>query len=436
MENTRIVLTEDVFQPGKDVWQTVQNALDSYRQVEIGKVSFPLMLSRALVMHSGNRLYVDPETELKDLPGCGGTLLRNENVTIGSVAPEEDTLRDEDMIVEGGIWAPGDPTGRSYVNDPHPAMQALNKRGTLLGVIYFCNARNIVVRKLTVREATAYAVLICRCDDFVTEDLFFERHRKDGVHVNGPSHRGVMRRLRGKCGDDIVALNAWDWHSSAVCYGPITHMLVEDLNAEHDEMRLLPGKKLYDNGDVRDCPISDIVFRRMSGLYSIKMYQQPYYLNKRKGLNDRSLTAGLMENILFEDIDIAGNTNEAMSEVILDAFWEIGADAKNIVWRNIRVGAAVEDFTALGMTLSNIGPKSSTYTEGNPDPETWQELFEPDLICRGEDLVFENVTFAGIPCTDRDVILKEVQLTPNPDYPRTTPMGGTGYGTAENLVIR
>ncbi|MBQ4321562.1 MAG: hypothetical protein IJC35_04910, partial [Oscillospiraceae bacterium] len=167
-----------------------------------------------------------------------------------------------------------------------------------------------------------------------------------------------------------------------------------------------------------------------------KMYQQPYYLNKRKGINDRSLTAGLMENILFEDIDIAGNTNEAMSEVILDAFWEIGADAKNVVWRNIRIGATAEDFTSLGMTLANIGPKSSTYTEGNPDPETWQELFEPDLVCHGENLLFENVTFAGVPCTDKAVILDEVQLTPNPDYPKTTPMGGTGYGTVENLVIR
>ncbi len=431
------ILNASHFTPDADARPVIQAALDENTRVEIGYVPFPLRLSRALILRSGQSLHVDTNTVLTDLPGCGGCLLRNESIVAGCLAPEEQLPRDHHMEVSGGIWAPAiDAECRFSKNDPHPAMRLFSQRGTLLGVLFFCNAEQIHIHDLTVRNATAYAVLVSCADHFTVEDVLFDKHRKDGIHVNGPASHGILRRLRGKCDDDFIALNAWDWHSSAVTYGPITDILAEDCEAEHDEMRLLPGKKLYDSGDIRDCPIARITFRRFGGLYSVKMYQQPYYLNALKGLDDRSLTAGLIEDVVFEDIEIPGNTNEAMSEVTLDAVWEMGADIQNVLWKNIRVGAALPDFTALNMTLANLGPKSSTFTGGNPDPAAWQELFEPDLICHGDGLTFENITFAGIPCTDDAVILKKVQLKPNPDYPNTKPRGGTGYGVVKNLVIR
>ncbi len=433
-----IRLAETDFSPEHDSLPVIQKALESDCSVEIGRISFPLLLGAPILLKSGRSLRVDPETVISDLPSCGACLLRNENVLIGAVSPEDEGAPyDADMSVEGGIWHV---RGEGHVTagadgDKDPAIAALRSRGTLLGVLFFCSARRFSVRNVTVRKSASYALLISRCQDFLAEDLFFEDQRKDGIHINGPTSRGTVRRVRGTCGDDIVALNAWDWHASAVTYGPISHITVEDVQAEHDEMRLLPGRKLYDDGSVRDCPITDCAFRRMSGLYSVKMYQQPYCYNKTRRMNDRSLTGGLMEDILFEDISIEGTVTEALAEVTLDAFWEIGADAKNVVWRRVSVAVDEETFRSTGMSLVTVGPKSSTWKRGETDPEKWEELFEPDLICHADGLTLEGITFAGAAARREDTVLREVHLTPNPDYPNTAPKGGTGYGVVCGLNI-
>ena len=438
MKTQPYTLTASDFVPGADAQPVIQQTLDLFRQVVIEKIPYPLQLGKAVVVHSGTRLTVHPETVLTDREGCGGCLLRNEHIVCGLEAPEpEDVPRDENILVEGGVWQASYPgAARSYRNDDHPVMRICSERNTALGVLSFCNAEHITVRNVKIAGARVYGVFVCRCRDFLVEKITFERQGTDGVHINGPSSCGTIRQIRGKCGDDIFALNAWDWHESALCFGAISDILVEDVIADFDEARLLPGTKKYASGEVRDCSITNCTFRRIEGLYTIKMYQQPYYLNSVRGLDDRSLTPGLMKNITFEDFRIAGDTNEAMSECRLSAFWEIGADIENAVWKNIAVDADREAFQRQGMTLASVGPKSSTYTRGDPDPETWIELFEPDLICRGNNLRFENVTFAGEPCRDEETILKAVHLTVNPDYPRTKPKGGTGYGVLTGVTIR
>lgn len=431
-----IRLTETDFAPERDALPVIQDALDAENAVEIGKISFPLLLSAPILLKSGRSLRVDPETLICGMPDCGGCLLRNENIFIGAVSPEpDDAPYDADMSVEGGIWHASGRTWSEIDSERNPAIATLRDRGTILGVLFFCSARRFSVRNITVRQSDFYAVLVSRCQDFLAEGLYFEDQYKDGIHINGPTARGTVRNVRGTCGDDIVALNAWDWHSSAVNYGPISHITVENVEAEHDEMRLLPGKKLYDDGSVRDCPITDCAFRRMSGLYSVKMYQQPYCYNKTRRMNDRSLTGGLLEDILFEDISVEGTVTEALAEVTLDAFWEIGADAKNVVWRRVAVAADEETFRSTGMSLVTVGPKSSTWKRGETDPEKWEELFEPDLICHADGLTLEEVTFAGAAARREDTVLRVVHLSPNPDYPNTTPMGGTGYGVVRNLRI-
>ncbi|MBQ9732832.1 MAG: hypothetical protein IJV74_01200, partial [Clostridia bacterium] len=63
------------------------------------------------------------------------------------------------------------------------------------------------------------------------------------------------------------------------------------------------------------------------------------------------------------------------------------------------------------------------------------ELFEPDLICHAHGLTFKNIRFGGTPCSDPDILVRARHLTVNPDYPRTTPQGGTGYGVVEDVKI-
>ena len=87
------------------------------------------------------------------------------------------------------------------------------------------------------------------------------------------------------------------------------------------------------------------------------------------------------------------------------------------------------------MRVVEVGPKSSTWKRGFSDPKMWAELFDPELICTAKNLSFKNITFAGQPCSDEQAIVGCHRLQPNPDYPNTTPKGGTGYGVIENYSI-
>ena len=52
-----------------------------------------------------------------------------------------------------------------------------------------------------------------------------------------------------------------------------------------------------------------------------------------------------------------------------------------------------------------------------------------------EDIYFKNITFKDGKATTRQELTKEIKMTVNPDYPNTTPRGGTGYGVLGKIHI-
>jgi hypothetical protein len=76
--------------------------------------------------------------------------------------------------------------------------------------------------------------------------------------------------------------------------------------------------------------------------------------------------------------------------------------------------------------LIELGPKSQTYRHGTAS-EQWVEIFSPDLDCS-----VRNVSVTGVRIRDAqadlpiDQIVRVIEQKPNPDYPKTTPKGGTG----------
>ena len=79
--------------------------------------------------------------------------------------------------------------------------------------------------------------------------------------------------------------------------------------------------------------------------------------------------------------------------------------------------------------LLTIGPKSMTYKGSQSDPANWREIFSPDRDCTVQNVSISGVRFAG---AAKDLPLERVvnviELQPNPEYPRTSPKGGTGKG--------
>ena len=187
------------------------------------------------------------------------------------------------------------------------------------------------------------------------DGLTLDAHRRDGVHVNGPASRGVIRNIRGDSQDDTVALNAWEWKNYAPSFGPIHDVLIEDVTGAPEgvpaanAIRLLPGVKRFENGTTLDCPLENITLRRISDIREFKLYDQP---NLELGRDkDFSLGVGAVKNIHFEDLTFNR-----------PGLIEVHANTDRLVIRNVMLNFPLTP----DWHLLAIGPKSQTYKRGVP----------------------------------------------------------------------
>jgi len=404
-----------------EVWTAaMQAALDAQGTLHIPAREKPYYVDGPLVLKSGQKLIADPRAEIRLQPACNTCMVRNENVAgfVDKPVPAHTKL-DTDIAIEGGIWTTLG-TSRSETNgNLRGASAKQNPVFGSHGVILLQNVRRVTVRNITVRQSKAFAVHLANAHDFTVDGLALEAHRRDGVHVNGPASHGIIRNVRGDSGDDTVALNAWEWKNYAPSFGPIHHVLVENITGTPEgvpaanAVRLLPGVKRFSDGATLDCPIHDITLRRITDIRHFKIYDQP---NLELGRDkDFSFGVGTVKNLRFEDLT-----------VYCPGKIELHANTDGLSIRNVRVHHPVTP----DWHLLAIGPLSQTYKHGGPTPpEKWTEIFSPDLDC-----TVRNVSISGVRAKDSQTdlpieqVVKVIEQKPNPDYPKTTPKGGTGKG--------
>ena len=101
--------------------------------------------------------------------------------------------------------------------------------------------------------------MIGNCRNFIIQDIEFKDVNRDGIHVEGPAYDGLIRDIRGRTGDDMIALNAWDWTNSSLTFGSIYNVIVEDIKCDPgylwSEMRLHPGNYVLPDGRTIECPV-------------------------------------------------------------------------------------------------------------------------------------------------------------------------------------
>jgi hypothetical protein len=347
-------------------------------------------------------------------------MVRNEHlVGFADQKVPADTTPDSDITIEGGIWTTlatshtemnGNRRGHSSALQPVPGTH---------GVILLHNVRHVRVRHITVRESVPFAVHLGNIRDFTIDGLTLDNHGRDGVHLDGPASDGIIRDVSGNSRDDKVALVAWDWQQYGVSYGPIHHILVEQIAGAPkgkngiDAIRLLPGVKRFRDGTMLDCPIQDIVLRDITDIRVFKLYNQP---NLEMGRDkDASAGIGTLRNITFEKL-----TFNRSSSI------QVHANTDGLTVRDVALRFPITpDFR-----LIELGPRSQTYPGGGPNtPEKWVEIFSPDLDCTVQNLRVTGVRTHG---SQNDLpleqVVKVIEQKPNPDYPKTTPRGGTGKG--------
>lgn len=404
-----------------EIWTAAfQRRIDETKRLEIPARAEPYYVDGPIVLPSGGAIAADPAAEIRLVPGVNTCIIRNTNLVgfAGGPVPA-DTQPDTDIAIAGGIWTttlattPDAPQGnlhggagrKPYVPGTH-------------GVILLQNVRRVSVKNVTIRQSKPFGVHLANAHEFSVENITLDRHRRDGVHVNGPASDGFIRGVRGDSRDDNVALNAWDWKNYSPSYGPIERIVIEDVTGSPEglpsanSIRLLPGVKRFDDGSLLDCPIRDVTLRRITDIREFKCYDQP---NLEAGRDhDSSVRVGRLERIRFEQL-----TFHRPGTI------EVHADTDGLVIDGVTL--AFEPPSA--WHLLAIGPKSMTYKHSPTEPARWTEIFSPDRDCTVRNVLIGGVRQAGatedLPL---DRVVKVVEMKPNPDYPKTTPKGGTGKG--------
>lgn len=403
-----------------NIWnEAIQAALDKDNAVHLPKRDQPYYLDGPIILKSGQKLTADPDAEIRLKPGSNTCMVRNEHMVGFADQPvPADTKPDTSITIEGGIWttlanglkdSSGNQRGLSSKKDPVPGTH---------GVILLHNVRHVTVRNITVSQSRAFAVHLANITDFTVDGVTLDRHGRDGVHVNAPASHGLIRRVSGVSHDDTVALNAWEWKNYAPSFGAIHHIAIEEVHGSPDgvpsanSIRLLPGVKRFSDGTTLDCPIHDITLRDIADIRDFKLYDQP---NLEIGRDkDASAGIGSLRDIVFENLIF----NRPGSI-------QVHANADDLSVRGVKLNFPL----AADFRLIELGPKSQTYKRKADDPATWTEIFSPDLNC-----TVRNLSVSGVrqqeATTDLpiDQVVKVIELKPNPDYPKTTPQGGSGKG--------
>ena len=399
-----------------EIWTAaMQASLDETDFLHIPARDRPYYIDGPIILKSGQRITADSNAEIRLKPGCNTCMVRNANLVGFKDGPvPEETNPDTDIHVEGGIWTTL-VTAKNQINGNgrgHSSRQ--NWAFGTHGVILFQNAQRISVKNITVRKSKPFAIHFGNVHEFTVDGLTLKDHYRDGVHVNGPASKGVIRNIRGNSHDDSVALNAWEWKNYAPSYGPIRDVLVENITGASSgtsAIRLLPGVKRFDDGTELDCPLENITLRRITDIREFKIYDQPNLEMGRD--NDFSIGVGSIRNLRFEDL-VLNRPGKI----------ELHANTDGLVIRDVRINHPItEDWCLLA-----IGPKSMTWNRAK-DPANWTEVFSPDLDCTIRKVTVSGVRTLGsqtdIPI---DRVVKVLKLQLNPDYPNTTPKGGTGKG--------
>lgn len=242
------------------------------------------LISRTLIIHSGQALRLDPFTVIRLAPHSDTVMITNDDHDQGN----------EDIALVGGIW---DMDNRQQSPNPFPTMgqAALTTAydpARFIGVlIRFNRVRNLTLQGLTLRDPTTFGAQLGNLYQFTVRDITFDyRHANpteinmDGIHIHGNSRYGYVANLKGMTHDDLLALNADDGMVAKMSRGPIEDVVVDGLFAEDGwtAVRMLSAGS----------PIRRVSIRNIVGTYRYNVVS----------FSDYGLHPG--EPSLFEDITL------------------------------------------------------------------------------------------------------------------------------------
>ena len=397
--------TSELHEVSGRIWSdAIERCLRENGSVYIPKSEAPIYIDRPIVLESGDQLLVHPETEIRLKVGDVGTcMVRTSHIVSGADHPINLCEgADEGILIEGGVWS-------DQMNEGRGRGGEYDQEGTMpgsMGTFLLHNVSNLVVRNMVFRDCSAFAVQVGNATDYLIEDIVFDEPQ-DGIHVEGPAVRGVIRRLRGKTNDDFVAINAWDWKSGSITFGPITDLLAEDYELlpgyTWSEIRLLPGTKVFPSGERVDCDIRRCIFRDIRGVHTFKMYDQP---NIAYPEGDFADPIGKMTDLFFSDIVADTFKRSEYYDTSSDAVFDICVDIDFMSVRDVRLNFLPGEDDAIPYLVS-VGPKLLIW-QRDPNPDDSGSCWRPPVEGDTADMELVEVYNSHANPVVRELVVKDV----------------------------
>ena len=388
------------------VWtDALRAAISEHEIVEIPTGREPYYIDDTVVIPSNRRIEAW-RAVLCLTPECRVLMFRNEHTKDGTKAPVDSAERDCNISISGGCFAESRTFRAGY-----GASGRYSEKSEFFGVstcMLFNNIENLTLENVTFRNTAGFALQIGDAKNCIFENIWFNNCFADGLHINGGSENIVARHIYGEVGDDLVALNAYDWQNSSVNFGAIKNVICEHLNlaplSRYKALRFEPGVYTYANGSDVDCSLENIIINDVTGIKTFKMYLQtpPYAIGGEREKGD----IGTIDNFFFGNIriDLTGPIDSFPEYVNGDqvrgvfAAFELGANIGTLCFENI-------DFTHHGdefplSYLVCIGPKS--INSGGT------EVFDPYISSCAKRLIFKNITVNGEMPEDIRPLLREI----------------------------
>lgn len=429
--------TETIQRDGKQyrVWnRAISAALDEGAGVLIPASEEPYYIDRPIVMASGDYIRAQPEARICAIPGMKTCMVRNQHIVSGRAAPLDATAEpDVDLTITGGVWSQ-ESMDRSETNG---VSDAENPVPGTAGILLFSNVRRVSITHLKIEKGAPFAVHLSNAADIFVSDVTVETNC-DGIHLNGPLTRAVVEKIVcQRTGDDCIALNAWDWPWSAPTCGPMSMILVQNCRTFGEalkDIRLLAGVLIYPDGSTLDCPIQNVVLRNLDGFNYFKLYAQaPLEMAE-------SCRVGTLDHVYFDTIltPLTGTIRASWTEGYYGgteqscggaAPFSILANSGFLSFENLTIATAPNaDGTPC---IFHVGPESANTN----DPQMPLDIFMSDAHAALGAIALANIMDAsGQPYPNPENLVKAVRLSVNPDFPRTRPRGGVGYGTVERVT--